>query len=376
MWWAALIAGLLTIATTALPWHDAVRTTQTAAPVLAFLVGIAVVAELADTAGLFDLLASRTARLSGGSTRRLFLLVCVLASVVTVLLSLDTTAVLLTPVVLALAAGVQVDARPFAYAAVWLANAASLLLPVSNLTNLLAANRLGGLGELGFARRMLLPEVVAIAIVVAVLLLRYRKPLRARHDPPKPSVVRDRVLATVAALCCLAVAPASLFGVAPWKAALPAAAVLAGAFFLRSRGELRFGLLPWRLVLLTEGLFLVVAALGRHGLYDALSHVTRHGALPTALIGAGGANVANNLPTYLAVQHVVPPDHVTDLLALLVGTNAGPLLLVWGSLATLLWRDRCRARGLHVGAGEFLRSGLLVVPPLVLGCFGALLLTH
>jgi arsenical pump membrane protein len=376
VWWAATIAGLLAVATTALPWHDAVDTTQTAAPVLAFLVGVAVLAELSDTAGLFELVARRTARLSGGSTRRLFLLVCLLASVVTILLSLDTTAVLLTPVVLALAAAVDADVRPFAFATVWLANAASLLLPVSNLTNLLAANRLGVIGELEFARRMLLPELVAISVVVLVLLLRFRKSLRHRHSPPESYETFDRPLVLVAALCCLAVAPASLLGVAPWKAALPAAALLAVVFGVRQRPALRVGLVPWRLVLLTEGLFLVVAALGRHGLDSLLTHVTRHGALPTELVGAGAANVANNLPTYLAVQRTVPPDHATDLLALLIGTNTGPLLLLFGSLATLLWRDRCAARGLHIGAWEFFRTGLLVVPPLLLGCYGALLVTH
>lgn len=376
MWWVATIAGLLALATTALPWHEAVNTTQTAAPVLAFLVGVAVLAELADAAGLFELLARRTARLAGGSTRRLFLLVCLMASTVTIVLSLDTTAVLLTPIVLALAFAVEADVRPFAFATVWLANAASLLLPVSNLTNLLAADRLGSLGELGFAGRMLLPEVVAIAIVVGVLLVRFRTALRHRHASPELLDVADRPLVVAAAVCCLAVAPASLFGVAPWKAAVPAAAALAAVFVLRQRDSLRVGLVPWRLVLLTEGLFLIVATLGRHGLDTLLTHVTRHGALSTELLGAGLSNVANNLPTYVAVQRAVPADHATDLLALLIGTNAGPLLLLFGSLATLLWRDRCAARGVHIGAWEFLRTGALVVPPLLLGCYAALLVTR
>jgi Na+/H+ antiporter NhaD/arsenite permease-like protein len=153
VWLVAAIAGALVVATTALPGHDAVSTTQTAAPVLMFLVAVTVLAGLSDTAGLFELLSRRTARLSGGSTTRLFLLVCALATLVTVGLSLDTTAVLLTPVVLALAAAVDVDPLPFAYATVLLANSASLLLPVSNLTNLLATNRLGSLGAGGFARR-------------------------------------------------------------------------------------------------------------------------------------------------------------------------------------------------------------------------------
>ncbi len=375
MWLVAAIAGALVVATTALPWHDAVSTTQTAAPVLAFLVAVTVLAGLSDAAGLFELLSRRTARLSGGSTTRLFLLVCALATVVTVGLSLDTTAVLLTPVVLALAAAVDVDPLPFAYATVLLANTASLLLPVSNLTNLLATDRIGSLGAGGFARRMLLPELVAVVIVVGFLLLRHRKSLRRRHSQPTAYEPPDRVLLVLAGLCCLAVAPASLFGLAPWKAAVPAAVALALGFAVRQRATLRPPLVPWRLVLLTEGLFLVVAALDRHGLTTALAHVTRHGPLLTELVGAGGANVVNNLPAYLAVQAAVPHGHTTTLLALLIGTNVGPLLLLSGSLATLLWRERCAARGLHVGALQFLRTGLLVLPPLLLGCYGALLLT-
>ncbi len=376
MWLVAALAGLLAIASTALPWHDAVATTRTAGPVLAFLVAVTVLAGLADAAGLFELLARRTAQLSGGSTRRLFLLVCALATVVTIGLSLDTTAVLLTPVVLALAAAVEIDPLPFAYATVWLAGAASLLLPVSNLTNLLAVDRLGSLGVLGFARRMALPELVAVAITVAVLLVMFRKPLRSRHSAAAQPAPTDRVLLWLSGLCCLAVTPAALLGLAPWKAAVPAAAVLTLGFGVRSPHTLRTSLLPWRLVVLTESLFLVVAALGRHGLDSALQHVTHHGPLATELVGAGGANLANNLPTYLAVQSAVPAGHPTTLLALLLGVNTGPLLLLSGSLATLLWRERCAARGLHVTAWDFLRRGLFVVPPLLLGTYGALLLTR
>jgi len=279
-------------------------------------------------------------------------------------------------VVLALAAAVGTDARPFAYAAVWLANSASLLLPVSNLTNLLAADRLGGLGQLGFARRMLLPEVVAVAIVVGLLLVVHRKPLRHRHSEPAPYAVADRALTWLAALCCLAVAPASLLGLAPWKVALPSAGVLVVGFVVRRPRALSVKHVPWRLVLLTEGLFLVVAALGRHGLDRLLDHVTRHGPLATELVAAGGSNVVNNLPAYLAVQRAVPTGHETTLLALLLGTDVGPMLLLSGSLATLLWRDRCLARGLVIGWWEFFRVGLLVVPPLLFGTYGALLVTR
>jgi arsenical pump membrane protein len=375
MWLVAALAGVLAVATTALPWHDAVDTTQRVGPVLGFLAGVTVLASLADEAGLFEVLGRGAARLSGGSRRRLLFTVCGLATVTTITLSLDTTAVLLTPVVLALARSVDTDPRPFAYATIWLANAGSLLLPISNLTNLLAVDRLGGLGTAGFAARMALPEGVAVALVVAMVTWRFRTSLRGRHPTPTAYSAPDQVLLALSAACCLAVAPASLAGVAPWKVTTPAAAVLAVGFLLRSRRFHLLDVLPWRLLLLTEGLFLAVAALGRHGLDTALRHTTDHGSLLVTLTGGALGNVANNLPSYLALERAVPAGHRQTLLALLIGSNTGPLLLVWGSLATLLWRERCAARGVRIGAGEFLRHGVLLVPVLLLACWGALALT-
>jgi len=370
VWALAAVAGLLAVLTTALPWHDAVTTTQRVAPVLGFLVGVTVLAELADIAGLFELAARRVIPLARGSTRLLLLLVCALATGTTVLLSLDTTAVLITPVVLAVVVAIDADPLPFAYATVWLANAASLLLPVSNLTNLLALDRLGTLGNAGFARRMLLPEVAAVSVVVVVLLLRFRHPLSREHQRPAPFPVGDRALLAVAALCCLAVAPAALAGLPPWQAAVPAALVLGVAFVLRERRSvLRWSLLPWRVVLLTEGLFLVVAAAGKHGLDRLLDHAAGHGVVRTELVGAAASNLVNNLPSYLALERVVPPGHQQQLLGLLLGTNAGSMLVVTGSLATILWRERCRARGLEIPAGQFLRLGLLLTPPLLVATY-------
>ena len=374
MWLVAGITGVLAVATTALPWHDAVDTTQRVAPVLGFLAAITVLARLSDEAGLFDVVARSTARLSGGGTRTLLLIVCALATATTVGLSLDTTAVLFTPVVLALAAAVGADPRPFAYATIWLANGASLLLPVSNLTNLLALDRLGGIGTLGFAARMALPELAVVVVIIPLLLLRFRSSLRGRHAPPAPYRASDRVLLALAAVCCLAVAPASLAGIAPWQVATPAAVVLTGGFWLRGNRQNVLRALPVKLLVLTEGLFLTVTALGRHGLDELLRHTTTHGSWVVEIIGAATGNVVNNLPAYLALERAVPGGQQQSLFALLIGTNAGPMLLVTGSLATLLWRDRCRARGLHIGAWEFTKMGLLVVPPMLALAYVGLLL--
>ena len=372
MWAAAGVAGLLTLITGLLPLSEAGDLTARVGPVLGFLVAVTVLAELAERAEVFEQAADRVARAARGSVPRLFLLICAVGSITTILLSLDTTAVLLTPVVLALAVRLELPPLPFAITAVWLANTASLLLPVSNLTNLLATDKLG-LSASAYVAKMLLPSAVAIVATVVVLRIRFRRELRGRFEPQPRRQPADRVLFAVSALCCIAFGPAVIAGVPAWAAATPAAAVTVGAFAWRRRSELRLGLVPWRLVILVEGLSLVVAALGRHGL-DRLLHdiLGDGGTWRVGTISAAAANLFNNLPAYLALERQTSRH---DLLALLCGVNIGPLVLLWGSLATLLWRERCKARGVDVSAREFAMLGL-VGAPLVLGAaLGALSLT-
>ncbi len=140
---AALLGGLL-------PGADALALVDRVWPILLFVVAITVVTELAAEAGVFRYLAERAAVWGRGRAIALWLLVVVFATASTVFLSLDTTAVLLTPVVVVLARHVGLNPLPFALTTVWLANTASLLLPVSNLTNLLAEHHLGGLGPGAF----------------------------------------------------------------------------------------------------------------------------------------------------------------------------------------------------------------------------------
>jgi arsenical pump membrane protein len=377
-WLLAALAGAICVATGALPWHDAVSTTHRVGPILGFLVAITVVAELADAAQVFDVAATRAAKLGRGHTLGLFGLVVVLGSLTTIVLSLDTTAVLLTPVVLALASQLRLSPMPFAMVAVWLANTASLLLPVSNLTNLLAVNRLQ-LSAVSFASRMWLPALVSIAITAMVVGVAYRRDLRGRYDVPDRFVVSDPISFRICALVCVVIVPFFVSGWPVWIPATVAAVLLLVLFAFRQPRRISVSLLPWRLVFLVQGLFLVVAALGVHGLDRLLGGTAGHsdsalGVLRTAGVGAGASNVANNLPSYLALERVTD-GRQHQLLGLLVGTNLGPLVLIWGSLATLLWRERCKARDVEISPWQFARLGLVGVPVLLLASWGALQIT-
>jgi arsenical pump membrane protein len=367
---ALLLAGLLCLPTGLLPVADAHATMHRILPLLLFLGTVIVLAELAAAAEVFDVVASRMAIAAGGSTWGLFLCCVALASLTTITLNLDTTAVLLTPVMLVLARKISVRAVPMAVTTVWLANTASLLLPVSNLTNLLAADRVA-LSPLAFAQRLWLPQVVAIAVTMLFAWLFYWRHNDRRYRPPDVHVPGDPLLCGVAAMACLAFIVGIVAEVQLGLASTLSAGLLTLAFAVRNRRALRPALVPWRLLVFVTGLFLVVQTFGAHGLDTVVSglignHGGPVGALRTAATGAALSNIVNNLPAYVAGEAVVPIVDSERLLALLIGTNVGPIVTPWASLATLLWYERCVAHGVDIGLRRFmLTSAGLAVTGLV-----------
>ena len=369
MWRLAAVAAAVVTATGLLPLHEAEDVSRRMGPILLFLIAITVLAELAEVARLFDAAAQHAARLARGRTVVLFVAISVLATATTVLLGLDTTAVLLTPVVLSVAIQLDLPPLPFALLTVWLANTASLLLPVSNLTNLLALDRLD-LDAHAFAARMWAPAVVAVVLTVGLIGVRYRRLLRVRYAVPRAPRIDDPVLIAAAAVACLGIVPALLLGGNPTAVVTVAAVLLVAVFAVRRRSALRVGLVPWQLAVLVLGLALTVEAVLRHGGNTVVSAVIGRGhglgdQLQVAGVGAVASNLLNNLPAYLVLErHAAGDDR---LFALLLGTNIGPMVLLWGSLATLLWRERLRARGLDVSVWKFAAFGLVGVP-IVLVC--------
>ncbi|MFI8291001.1 SLC13 family permease [Streptomyces sp. NPDC085614] len=369
-WLAAglLVLGLLCVATGLLPTGPAGEVMERIGPLVAFLATVIVLAELTGKAEVFDVVATWVARTGRGSYPLLFLLCVLFASVTTITLNLDTTAVLLTPVMLALAGRVGIAAVPLAMTTVWLANTASLLLPVSNLTNLLAADRVA-LTPSEMAATMWAPQLAAIAVTMACLWGFYwRRGRRGapRYEPPVPSRPVDPVLFRVCAVACAGFLLALLLADVPlWSASAVAAFVVVVAFAVRRREALRLSLVPWRLLVLVPGMFLVVETVDARGLHDLLTAAMGSddglvGMLRSAAVGAGVSNALNNLPVYLAGEAAIPVENSDQLLALLVGVNVGPVVTPWASLATLLWFERCRWHGTRIGMGRFLGTGLVL----------------
>ncbi|MFJ9738509.1 SLC13 family permease [Streptomyces sp. NPDC101166] len=359
----AVVAGVIS------PQH-ALAEAERLGPVVGFLAAVLVLAHLCDVEGLFTACGAWMARRAAGRPRRLLTAVFVLASIVTAVLSLDATVVLLTPVVFATATRMGVRSRPHVYACAHLSNTASLLLPVSNLTNLLAFTA-SGLSFTRFAALMTLPWLVAVAAEYAVFRRFFAADLPAAEpvpdDGPAPEVP---LFALITVGCTLAgFVVASAVGLEPVWAALAGALVMAGRALARRRvtpaAVVRSAAPGFLAFVLALGV--VVRAVVDHGLADALRRVLPDGSGLLALLGLAAvaavlANLINNLPAVLVLVPLAAPAGAGAVLAVLLGVNIGPNLTYAGSLATLLWRRVVHAHEERVAVGEFTRLGLLTVP--------------
>ncbi len=384
-----LAVGLIFLASGLLPTADASATMGRILPILLFLATILIVADLTAEAGLFDLVATWLAITARGHFGRLFAACVAFAALTTIILNLDTTAVLLTPVMLALAGKLRVGeetdhvpALPLVLCTVWLANTASLLLPVSNLTNLLAAGRIK-LSFATFAARMSVAQAASLLVTAALLWVFYwRRSQRGadRYEPPPPYRPADWWLLRITTLACLFFIGAILGGVQLEVASTIAAAMTVLAFALRRRSALRWSLIPWRLPVFVTGLFFVVQTISLHLLQPLTSALVSqsNGAMGTfraAATGAVLANVVNNLPAYVAGEAAVATGNHVQLLGLLIGVNVGSVITPWASLATLLWFERCLASGVRIPLLRFTLTGACLAVAGITLSTAALLLT-
>ena len=373
---AAVPAAALLIATGAIAGPDVIAEARLLGPVIGFLAAVLVLAQLCADEGLFGACGAWMARTSAGRPRRLLAQVFAVAAVTTAVLSLDATVVLLTPVVFATVAQLEVRAKPHVYACTHLANSASLLLPVSNLTNLLAFAATG-LAFGRFAALMALPWLAAIAVEYLVLRRFFAADLDAGAGPAPEEAGPARASGAGVPVFALVVVGATLAGFVITSAAgvNPAWAAFAGAAVLAVRALAQRRTTPASLgraadvpfLLFVLGLGIVVRAVTSNGLGEALRPLMPGGTSLPALLATAGlaavvANLINNLPAVLLLAPLAVPGGPGAVLAVLLGVNIGPNLTYAGSLATLLWRRVLRQHGPGPSLREFTTLGLLSVP--------------
>jgi len=384
-WVAAAGAVVMLLIGAARP-GDVVAVLRETWDVLLFLLGMMVLTGLAERAGVFERLAEACVWLARGSGWLLFVNVFLLGALTTTLLSLDVTVIMLTPIVYALAVRRRLDALPFMFACTFVANTASLLLPISNLTNLLVYSQLH-LGFAAFAARMWLPALAAVAVNLGLFLWLFRDRLPRRFEgaaPPKNGdwwlLVASTVLgATLVGLVALGVAGRPL----AWPALAGAGVLLVvGLAARRVRLQECASDVSWPLFVFVVGMFVVVRGLERAwltGVVTGLPSGHLAALLAGALAGALGSNIVNNVPmTVLAlslVPRVAAGAREAFAYGTLVGVNIGPTMTTYGSLATMLWLTLVRKRGLTVSAADYMKVGLATMPPVLIVAVLALWLT-
>jgi arsenical pump membrane protein len=353
------------------------------APTLGFLAAVLVLGRLCALEGLFRWAGAVLSRAAGSDPRSLLAWVLMVGTAITTVLSLDATVVLFTPVVVAAAVRVGVSARPHLHATVHLANSASLLLPVSNLTNLLAYEATG-LSFARFAALMVLPLLAVLIVEYAGTRLCFIGELRG--PAPSGDVISSEegepipwfALAVLGATLAGLVASSPLDLEPGWVAAAGALALAAPR--IAGRAIPPVDLVRWcepGFLLFVAGLAIVVRTATQEGLGDVVDGLvdqpdTLVGLLAIAAVAAVTANLLNNLPATLLLLPFVAPAGSGPVLALLLGVNIGPNLTYVGSLASMLWLKVARQEGENPKLATFTLHGLLTVPFALAGATVAL----
>jgi arsenical pump membrane protein len=385
--WAVTGAALL-VALGLLPISAAFSAVTKGNDVYLFLTGMMMLSETARREGLFDWMATFAVNAAKGSPKRLFLLVYGVGTVVTVFLSNDATAVVLTPAVFAATKKAKIEPLPFLFVCAFIANAASFVLPISNPANLvLYGNHMPALAA--WLTRFAAPS--AVSILATYMALRYMErgglTGRCERDLAQPSLSNGGWTALAGiSLTAIVLLTASAFDI---PLGLPTAimGVLTALAVVALRRVSPWPIVKdvsWTVLPLVAGLFVLVEALGSTGVIATLAGIlhtaAKHSDAVTA-VGAGSlvavtSNLINNLPAGLIARSLLDAAHASQRItdALLIGVDLGPNLSITGSLATILWLGAIRREGENVTFGRFLKVGIGVMPPALLLALGARLL--
>jgi len=359
-----------------IPARAALRAVGKGSDVYFFLTGMMLLSELAREFGVFDWLASVAVRSAQGSRARLFFLVYAVGTAVTIFMSNDATAVVLTPAILVAVRKIRVSPLPYLFACAFIANAASFVLPISNPANLVVFDsHLPSLGQ--WLLRFLLPSVLSITATLFTLQLIFRSELQGKiEDSPEvsPLTRHGRMVVVGLALTVAGLLVASAFGrdlgLPTCVIAVIVAAIVCGLARKNPLPLLRE--ISWSTLALVAGLFVLVeAVVGIGGLQYTQAWLERvqgmavaTGTLVTGLVVGVANNLVNNLPLGLIAGSTLRGTQATRLIssAVLIGVDVGPNLAITGSLATILWLIALRKERLDVSFWRFFKVGVIAMP--------------
>jgi arsenical pump membrane protein len=397
VWWVSGGA-LLLIALRLIPLKLAGQAVAKGTDVYLFLIGMMLISELAREQGVFDWVASVAVRGANGSCSRLFLLVYGVGTLVTIFMSNDATAVVLTPAILAAVRKAKVSPLPYLFVCALIANAASFVLPISNPANLVVFHT--GMPPLGtWLADFGVPSILSILVTFLVLRFLFRvdlcKKIDCEVDDAKLGGNGKLVLAGLTMMIGVLLTASALkkdLGLPTCLAALAITAVV--SIKARSNPVKLAREISWATLLLVAGLFVMVDAVENQGALNltqqwldwASSLGQNAGAMVVGFAVGFANNLVNNLPLGLIAGGTIQAAHTQGPIAnaVLIGVDLGPNLSVTGSLATILWLLALRkdsggdtsGEKLDVGFWKFLKVGIIAMPSALFAALGGAILMH
>jgi arsenical pump membrane protein len=383
-----VIGALVLVALSLVTPGDAFAALARGTDVYLFLFGMMLIAEVARREGLFDWLAAHALDRAHGSSSKLFALIYGVGTLVTIFLSNDATAVVLTPAVYAAARQARVNALPYLFVCAFIANAASFVLPISNPANLVLYGAGIPVLAVWFAQ-FGVSAAIAVAVTFVLLRLVLRRSIGSGFQPPRKLPALSRTGRIAAGTIILTAAGFVLASARGWplgtvSCVLGCVVCVLVAFVRKEAPFPVFRHVAWSVLPLVAGLFVLVQAVegtgALHSLAAWLERSVREAPDATAMLSGltvgVASNLVNNLPMGLLASSVAGAAQAGAPLrgALLVGVDLGPNLSVTGSLATILWLIAIRREGEDVSFWRFLKVGAIVMPLSLLAALSALLL--
>jgi arsenical pump membrane protein len=382
---------ILLVALRLVPLKAAGRAVAEGTDVYLFLIGMMLLSELAREQGVFDWLSAVAVRSANGSCARLFPLVYAIGTLVTIFMSNDATAVVLTPAILTAVRKAKVQPLPYLFACALIANAASFVLPISNPANLVVFHN--GMPPLGrWLLAFALPSVFSIAATYVVMRVVFRKDLAATIDngvDRSPLSLNGKLVLGGLAFMIAVLLTASAFNKDLGLPTCLAALVITAIVSIKARtSPINLAKeISWGTLALVAGLFVMVDAVESIGalrytaaaLHWAENLAPATGAYVTGFVVGIANNIVNNLPLGLIAGGTLQAAHAHGLIAnaVLIGVDLGPNLSITGSLATILWLLALRKEKLDVTFWEFLKVGAIAMPiALIAAISGAILMHH
>ena len=384
---AGTIGAVLMLLTGLINFRDIADILKDTGGILIMLFAMMIISIVVDEAGFFHWAACHSVRLAGGSGKKLFINTFLMGALVTTVISNDATALIITPIVYSFVTALGLNPVPFLLICTFIADTASLSLPVSNLTNLLVYDQLG-LTFGHYVLSMLMPKLIAILINIIIFYFIFRKDIPDRYEcinmQTPESYIKHRGFFMFAAITLVAVIIAYIVGA--WLdiplvfIALCGACLLvaAGRYFKQTDERRVLSQVSWSVLIFVVGMFTVVRGIQNTGLpalaADWMVNRTGDSLLKsifyTSIGTAAGSNIINNVPMDVMMISIIESMSASQFArplayATILGAGLGPNLTVVGSLATMLWLGTIRRKGVNITAVQYFKIGLLTAPLMI-----------